>query len=175
MFKKLIMSKNLIILISIVAVVLAIAICSVVLVVLLNNKQEPTTPPSGGVVFDPNQEDDKDSPSQKPVAGGVAIAGFAEVTIPPNVTDITVDFKNPIANKDKYYQTFELRLLNDSEQGYEVLYKSGNVEAGKAIKNITIAHGLEEGEYDAIIHVQPYRMDGTSVNNANLKLKIIVE
>ena len=168
------MSKNLVILISIVAVILAIAICSVVLVLLLNNQEQPA-PPSGGVIFDPDQEDDKNSPNQKPAAGGVAISGFAQVTIPPNVTDINVDFKNPIANKDKYYMTFELRLLNDSEQGYEVLYKSGNVEAGKAIKQITIAHGLEAGEYDAIIHVQPYRMDGTSVNNANLNLKIIAK
>ena len=159
--------------ISMVAVLLAILICAIVLVLLLN--KEPTAPPSGGVVFDPNQTDDDDSPNKAPAAGGVAISGFAEVTIPPNVTEINVDFKNPLANKDKYYLTFELRLLDENGKDYEVLYKSGNVEAGKAIKRITIAHGLEKGEYDAVIHVQPYRMDGTAANNANLALKIIVK
>lgn len=167
------MSKKWIMIISMVAVLLAILICAIVLVLLLN--REPTAPPSGGVIFDPNQTDDDDSPTDKPAAGGVAIAGFAKVTIPPNVTDINVDFKNPEANKDKYYLTFELRLLEENGKDYEVLYKSDNVEAGKAIKRITIAHGLEEGEYDAVIHVQPYRMDGTAVNNANLTLKIIVK
>ena len=167
------MSKKWIMIISMVAVLLAILICAIVLVLLLN--KEPTAPPSGGVVFDPNQTDDDDSPNKAPAAGGVAISGFAEVTIPPNVTEINVDFKNPLANKDKYYLTFELRLLDENGKDYEVLYKSGNVEAGKAIKRITIAHGLEKGEYDAVIHVQPYRMDGTAANNANLALKIIVK
>lgn len=168
------MSKRLILIISIAAAVLAIAVCVTAVVVLLNT-QEPEPPSGGGVIFDPNQEDDKDSPNKAPGSGGVAISGFAELTIPPNVTDINVDFKNPAANEDKYYLTFELRLLEENGKDYEVLYKSGNVEAGKAIKQITIAHGLEAGEYDAVIHVQPYRMDGTAVNNANLDLKIIVK
>ena len=170
------MPKNLILIVSIAAVVIAIAVCITAVVVLVNNnKQEPEPPSGGGVIFDPNQEDDKESPNKAPGSGGVAISGFAELTIPPNVTDINVDFKNPAANEDKYYLTFELRLLKEDGKDYEVLYKSGNVEAGKVIKQITIAHGLEAGEYDAVIHVQPYKMDGTAVNNANLDLKIIVK
>lgn len=168
------MSKHLILIISIVASVIAVAVC-ITSVVLILNKQDPEPPSGGGVIFDPNQEDDKNSPNKAPGSGGVAISGFAELTIPPNVTDINVDFKNPAANEDKYYLTFELRLLTEDGKDYEVLYKSGNVEAGKAIKRVTIAHGLEAGEYDAVIHVQPYKMDGTAVNNANLDLKIIVK
>lgn len=117
-------------------------------------------------------EEESEIPSK-----GVAIPGWGSLTIPENTTDVTVDFMNPEDNKDLYYLTFELRLIDDSEQGYEVLYKSGLVEPGLHIQNITLSRGLEAGEYDAIIHVQPYRMDEnkTSTNNADMKTKLIVK
>lgn len=60
--------------------------------------------------------------------------------------------------------------------GYEVLYKSGLVEAGNHIQKITLSRGLAEGTYDAIIFVQPYRMDGiTPTNNAETKTQLIVK
>lgn len=108
---------------------------------------------------------------------GVAIPGWGSLTIPVNTNDVIVDFMNPEANADLYYLTFELRLVDDSEQGYEVLYKSGLVEPGLHIQNITLSRGLEAGEYEAIIHVQPYRMneEKTPTNNADMKTKLIVK
>lgn len=107
----------------------------------------------------------------------VAIPGWGSLKIPANKTEVTVDFYNPDENKDLYYLTFELRLPNDSEQGYEVLYKSDLVEPGLHIQNITLSKSLKKGTYDAVIHVQPYRMDKdkTATNNADMQTKLIVE
>lgn len=128
------------------------------------------------LVVDPNAgeyvEPEKEGPSQ-----GVAIPGWGTITIPVNTKDVTVDFYNPEANKDLYYLTFELRLPNDSPEGYEVLYKSGLVEPNLHIQKITLSRGLEAGTYDAIIHVQPYKMDAnkTPTNNADMKTTIVVK
>ena len=104
----------------------------------------------GGLVVDPDAGEyvppEKPSPSK-----GVAIPGWGTITIPINKSeDIVVDFYNPIANEGLYYLTFELRLPNDSEQGYEVLYKSGLVEPDKHIQRINLSRPLEAGIYDAI-------------------------
>ena len=116
-------------------------------------------------------------PEKPEAAPGVAVPGWGSITIPVNKTEVSVDFYNPEANKDLYYLTFELRLPDDSDQGYEVLYKSALVEPGLHIQKITLAHPMEAGEYDAIIHVQPYKMDGyqTPTNNADMKTKLIVK
>ena len=106
----------------------------------------------------------------------VAITGWGSITIPANKKKVEVRFENPIANKNQYYLTFELRLLNDSEQGYEVLYKSNLVEPGLCIQNIELLRSLKPGTYKAVVHVQPYRMDAnkTPTNNANMQTKLIV-
>lgn len=106
---------------------------------------------------------------------GVAIPGWGSLTIPPNTKKVTVDFMNPIQNEGLYYLTFELRLLNGND--YEVLYTSGLVEPGLHIQSIELSRGLPAGEYDAVVHVQPYRMDEakTPTNNADMELNLIVK
>lgn len=108
---------------------------------------------------------------------GVAIPGWGTLNIPANTTEITVDFFNPEANKGKYYLTFELRLPANNEQGYEVLYTSGLIKPGLHVQNATLSRELEEGNYEAIIHVQPYYMNelDTPTNNAELKTKLVVK
>lgn len=117
-------------------------------------------------------------------APGVAIPGWGSLTIPPRTTELAnmVDFYNPAANEGNYYLTFEL-LVPVQKEGeetaveYESVYASQLVPPGKHIQSITLTHGLEAGEYDAIIHVQPYTMDGslTPTNNADMKTKLIVK
>ncbi len=148
-------------------------------------EQSETLPPDiniGGGSTDPNVPDE--DPNQgdyvkpdTPVAGGVAIPGWAKLTIPVNTSEnIIVDFYNPEQNADKYYLTFELRIPADNEQGYEVLYTSGLISPGKHIQRINLTRGLPAGTYNAILHVQPYRMsDKTKTNNADLKLELIVK
>ena len=108
---------------------------------------------------------------------GVVIAGWESVTIPANKKEAGVDFFNPEENAQLYYLTFELRLYSNSGQDYEVLYTSGLVEPGKHISRITLSRELEKGVYEAVIHVQPYRMneEKTLTNNADMRIKLIVE
>ena len=114
---------------------------------------------------------------QENTTKNVAIVGTKNLIINANTKDVEVNFVNPIENEGLYYQTFELRLLNDEETGYEVLYKSDMVEPGREINEITLAREIEKGEYDAILYVQPYRMDEekTPTNDAKIKIKLIAE
>ena len=114
---------------------------------------------------------------ETPDVGGVAIPGWGKLTIPVNTSEnIVVDFYNPEVNADKYYLTFELRIPSHNEQGYEVLYASGLISPGKHIQKINISRGLPAGTYNAILHVQPYRMsDKRMTNNADLKLELVVK
>jgi hypothetical protein len=127
------------------------------------NQNVPTIDPDAGEYIEPTKK-----PGE---AGGIAIPGWGRITIPANTTDnIVVDFYNPEENANKYYLTFELRLPADNEQGYEVLYASGLIDPGLHIQSISLNRALEPGEYDAIIHVQPYRYDTKAkTNNADLK------
>ncbi len=106
---------------------------------------------------------------------GVAISGITSITLPKNEKQVYVDFCNPEKNKDLYYQTFELRLVCDG--GYETLYTSGLVEPGEHIRHITLSRTLESGEYQAVVHVQPYRMneERTPTNNVDIKTALIVK
>ena len=133
------------------------------------NQDAPDVDPNAGEYVKPETEPG--------VAGGVAVPGWGKLTIPANTQDdIVVDFFNPIENEGKYYLTFELRIPSDNDLGYEVLYTSGLIEPGLHIQSISLTRGLETGEYDAIIHVQPYRMDTKAkTNNADLKTKLIVK
>ena len=161
---------------SVLALIL-VAVLACCMLVGCKQKQPVETGGGGGVglIVDPNQGDYV--APEKETAVGIAIPGWGEITLPPNTTDIVVDFYNPEENAGRYYLTYELRLPNENEpSGYEVLYKSGLIEPGKHIQRITLTHGLPEGEYEGTIHVQPYKMDAkfTPTNNADLKTKLIV-
>lgn len=126
---------------------------------------------------DPNAGEYVDQQEKAPEAEGIAVPGWNTLNIPKDKKEVTVDFYNPEENEGRYQMTFELRLPDESAQGYEVLYKSGLVDPGLHIQNITLSHELEEGTYDATIHVQPYRMDEqkTATNNADLQTQLVVE
>ena len=169
----------------VIAAVLVVAVITLGVVFIPNwggdDVENDGTLPSGGVVYDPNQgEYDPNKPQYGGSASeGVAVPGFGTWTIPPKVTKVNTDFFNPLSNADKYDLTFEVWIpndINDLSKGYEVIYTSGLVQAGNHIQEVTLAHGFEKGEYDAILHVQPYTVGETqtALNNANIKFKLIV-
>lgn len=130
-----------------------------------------------GITIDPDANDKQPSDTEKIDEQGVAISGRDYMTIPAGQKEAAVDFYNPEENKELYYLTFELRLYDDNELDYEVLYTSGLVEPGKHIQKITLSRVLDEGIYTAVIHVQPYRMDEQKsiTNNADMKIYLIVK
>ncbi len=144
---------------------------------MTNSETEENNKGGVGLVVDPNAGEYVAPEIEEVPMQGVAIPGWSTITIPANTKEVTVDFMNPIENKDLYYLTFELRLIDNSKIGYEVLYKSGLVEPGLHIQKINLSKGLAVGEYEAIVHVQPYRMDvnQTPTNNADMKTKLIVK
>ena len=110
-------------------------------------------------------------------ASGVSIPGFVTLTIPAGTTTATtVDFYNPEKNEGRYYLTFKLSLLNKNGEVSETLYESGLLPPGEHIQTITLSRALTAGEYDAILHIQPYRIeDKTPTNNANMRITITVK
>ena len=124
--------------------------------------------PNAGKYVEPDKQEEEND--------GVSVPGWSSLDFPANTSEVAVDFFNPEENEGRYSLTFELRLPDESEQGYEVLYTSGLVDAGLHIQQINLSRGLDAGVYDAIIHVQPYRMDEnqTATNNADLKTKLVV-
>lgn len=146
------------------------------------NTAETTVPTENlgdgvGLVIDPNAKNNQLSQNDSTVEQDVAISGRGFMTISANKKEVTADFYNPKENMERYYLTFELRLYSNNEQGYEVLYTSGLVEPGKHITQITLSRGLEKGIYEAVVRVQPYRMNEkkTLTNNADMKIKLIVK
>lgn len=169
------LNKKSIIIISIVVLLIAIIVIGILLGLLLRDK--PVEPPKGGIVYDPSQGEFDPSKNTGAAVEGVAVPGFGTWTIPPNVTKVTTDFYNPEKNAGKFDMTFEVRIPNDSKEGYEVIYKSGLVKAGNHIQNVTLSRSFEKGEYEAYLFVQPYTADEDQVatNNVNIKFKLIVK
>ena len=168
---------------NVVIVILAVIIAAggiVLTVRTLKEKNVPVRPAGIGLTIDPDAGD------YVPVTGdtaeaaqGVSIPGWASLTLPANTVNAKycVDFYNPEANAGRYYLTFELRLPDDSPEGYEVLYTSKLVEPGKHIQSIQLERKLQAGKYRAVVHVQPYKMDGsmTPTNNADMETELIVK
>ena len=134
---------------------------------------------NGGVelLIDPDAKDSLPYVNDHALEQGVVIAGQESMIFPADKTEAAVDFFNPEENAQMYYLTFELRLYNESGQDYEVLYTSGLVAPGKHIYSITLSRELEKGVYEAVVHVQPYRMneEKTPTNNADMKIRLIVK
>lgn len=127
----------------------------------------------GGVEF--NVETDQSGGGESETSHqGVTIPGVAALIIPADETEVTVNFFNPEENDGLYYLTFELKV--EIEGSYRSLYTSALVEAGKRIEKITLSAPLEKGEYNAVIHIQPYRTDGlTPTNNADIIARLTAE
>ena len=141
----------------------------------------PTVEPSPTVELqiDPNAGE-LVTPTPAPTEPGVAIPGWGSITLPAGVTEAATTLKNPEANEGWYYLTFELRLPTvdeeTGEESYEVLFTTGLIPPGQYCNQVTLTRALEPGEYNVILHVQPYRMsDKTPTNNADTETVLIVE
>ena len=87
---------------------------------------------------------------------GVAIPGWGTITI--SADKVYVPFYNPDANKGKYALRFELFIPKNG--AYESIYISNLTLPGNYVPqplelNSTLSKGTE---YEALIHVQPYRI-----------------
>ena len=127
----------------------------------------------GGLVIDPNAGEFVE-PERAP---GVTIPGFGSMTIPANTKELKgINLYNPIENEGWYYLTFKICLLDKNEEVSEVLYASQLVPPGQYLQDITISRGLPAGTYNALMQVQPYRIEDKSpTNNADLRIIIVAK
>ena len=71
---------------------------------------------------------------------------------------------------ENFYLQFNI-ILKDTE---EIIYSSGLVEYNSYINNITLIKEIEEGEYEALVFIQPYDLKGNKTNSALLEIKLKV-
>lgn len=109
---------------------------------------------------------------------GVAIPGWGTIKIPADTKKVyNLPFYNPEANNGTYGLVFELLVPIGDNGSYVSIYKSDLIEPGEHVSNPMILNkslSRNTQGYDAIIHVQPYRTDGSLTNNADMKTKLIV-
>lgn len=124
----------------------------------------------GWLVIDPNAGELVEPP-------GVTIPGFGSMTIRANTKEIIgINLYNPDKNAGWYYLTYKLCLLDVNGEESEVLYESQLLPPGLYLQDITLSRGLAPGEYEAVMHVQPYRIaDKSPTNSADLRLTIIAK
>ena len=165
---------------------LAVVVLAVVAALVWKYAQPESAPaptatpaPTAELEIDPNAGE-LVTPKPAPTEPGVAIPGWGSITLPAGVTEAATTLKNPEANEGWYYLTFEMRLPTvdeeTGEESYEVLFTTGLIPPGQYCNQVTLTRALEPGEYNVILHVQPYRMsDKTPTNNADTETVLIVE
>lgn len=153
-------------------ILVLLLIFNLIMLFCINGMREESV--GGGVLLDPNAQDGRPGGSES--VPGPTIKGFSSLTIPADEETVAIDLYNPVENAGLYYLTFELRLPDDSEQGYEVLFKTRHLAPGKHIYQVTLSHGLQAGEYETYLLVQPYRMkDVSPTNNVSARVKLTVK
>ena len=132
-----------------------------------------STSQGAGLVVDPNAGEFV-KPEQAP---GVVVPGFGMLTVPANTRELRgINLHNPIENEGWYYLTFKICLLDANGVESDTLYESQLVPPGLYLQDIVISRGLAPGEYDAVMHVQPYRIvDQTPTYNADMVMTIIAK
>ena len=161
-------SKNKIMITAIIVLCVAVAVLAAVLVIRKDKNKD---------------NDDKFTPTIDSDSGeigtgsnysggqqGIRIPGYPSITVDAGKDNVTMNLFNPEGNP--CYFTFEL-VLKDTN---ETLYTSKMVEPGKAITNVTLSHGLEKGEYPAVIKISTASLeDGSAMNGANVETTLIVQ
>lgn len=122
----------------------------------------------------PEKVDDMSSKS-------VTMNGIAQINFKANQVEQNFILSNSEKNKDICFIVFTI-YLDANENGViddadEQLYQSGLVQPGYSVSRFNISRTLEEGEYKAIIHQQPYSYDQarTPLNNFVVKADLIVK
>lgn len=151
-----------------------VAIVAVIVVLLLSSNvllgsSKSTSTANVKLVIDPNAGP---SPTPAPTAPGIAIPGWAGLSLPAGVREADVPLYNPEANADWYHLTFELRLKETDE----VIFSTGLIPPGLYCNKVTLSKPLEMGTYECTMVVQPYfiREVPTPTNNAVFDIQLSV-
>ena len=165
------MNKKSLIKYGVATLVLAAAAIALVTVVSIKpmGKEEGmglTVDPYSGTYVAPEKAETEDD------SGGIAIPGWGSIRIKAGEKLVDVNLENPADNKDCYNMSFTLYLKGETEP----LAETGLIRPGESALKLELSRPLEAGEYEATVHVQPYRLTGNSAtNNADIETILIVE
>lgn len=165
------MNKKSLIKYGVAALVLAAAAIALVTVVSIKpmGKEEGmglTVDPYSGTYVAPEKAETEDD------SGGIAIPGWGSIRIKAGEKLVDVNLENPADNKDCYNMSFTLYLKGETEP----LAETGLIRPGESALKLELSRPLEAGEYEATVHVQPYRLpDNSPTNNADIETILIVE
>ena len=101
---------------------------------------------------------------------GIKIPGYPSIAIAKDSEDVQMALMNPEGNP--CYFKFEI-VLKDTD---ETIYESQFVPPGKTITDVTLTHGLSEGEHPATIKISTVALDQkTPLNGANVETVLIAK
>ena len=101
----------------------------------------------------------------------LSIYGIKEIKIKEGSNEAELYYLNPEQNADKYYIVVSIRL----KESNELIYSSDLIPPGKGLSSIELLRSFECGTYDAVFHIQSYKMnDLSSAKAADLDIRIIV-
>ena len=108
---------------------------------------------------------------------GIVIDGYPVIEAEAGKQEIkNINLRNAAENKDWYYISYELRLPDESEKGYEVLFRTDLIEPGNTVMDVILTRPLNVGEYECILHVQPYYISNLNeTNNADMSTVLLVK
>ena len=160
--------------IIIVALAAAVVTLTVVLCIALSKSptNSGTDPPdtNSGFIIDPNAGDGVTVTETPQKADSIKIPGYPSITITANTPNVTMALLNPEDNP--CYFKFEI-VLKDTD---ETIYESQYVPPGKTITDVTLTHGLSEGEHPATIKISTVALDQkTPLNGANVETVLIAK
>jgi len=163
--------KKIIIIIALAVVVIALAV--LLIFALTKSPGGSDTNPqntNSDFMIDPNAGDGS-VPTESPgKADSIKIPGYPSITIAANTPNVRMALLNPEGNP--CYFKFEIVLKDTGETIYESQY----VPAGKTITDVTLTHGLSEGEHPATIKISTVALDQkTPLNGANVETVLIAK
>lgn len=135
---------------------------------------EAPTAPNIGIDIDPNagKYTGEEAPKrdEEKEAAGIKIPGYPSITIAKDTENVRMALQNPEDNP--CYFKFQIVLKDTGETIFESKY----VPPGDAITDVTLAHPLAEGEYNATIMITTIALDQqTPLNGANVETVLIAK
>ena len=101
----------------------------------------------------------------------LSVYGIKEIKIKEGSDKAELYYINPEQNADKYYIVVSIKLKGSGE----VIYSSDLIPPGKGLYSIELSRSFKSGTYDAVFHIQSYKMnDLSSAKAADLEIQIIV-
>lgn len=151
-------------------ILLLLLLLSIAIFFLYRKSKEPQPPmPSDTNVQEWNGN--QDLPKAHQERKQIAIPSVQPLVFTANETAQKVNFYNPTENEENGY-LFLMSLFIEDEEYWK---SDGYVQPGMGFYDIELTQTIDVGTYDAYLHIQCFKPDGTALNSAKVATKITVQ